>query len=107
MSEVQDCSSLQSQLDTGSGQMKDASIYTQKSLSLAKSKEKGNITREWQFNEDLFLIKNKGEEGGAEAQKWDAGFTTVYIITLLGINSEYLPSPPSKLPILQAQHELY
>lgn len=83
--------------------MKDASIYTQKSLWLTESKEKGNTKRAWQFNEDLFLCR---EKGGAKAQWWDAGITAVYIITLLGINSDTSPPPPPVLPTLVPMHSM-
>lgn len=83
--------------------MKDASIYTQKSLWLTESKEKGNTKRAWQFNEDLFLCR---EKGWAKAQWWDAGITAVYIITLLGINSDTPPPAPQVLPTLVPMHSM-
>lgn len=85
--------------------MKDAFIYTQKSLSSAKSREKGNTEKD---HDNLMRICSfEGDKAGADRQWWYYTITAVYIVPLLEINREYLLSVPSKLPALHAQHGLY
>jgi len=83
-------------LGTKSGQMKDASVYTQTYLWLTERDEKQNTERVWQAKEDFSSIGEK--EGGAETQQWDAGIVKACYFfgesTLIFFSSpQYSPSP--------------
>lgn len=87
-------------LGTKSGQMKDASVYTQTYLWLTERDEKQNTERVWQAKEDFSSIGEK--EGGAETQQWDAGIVKACYI--FGESTLIFFFPPlSTLPL----HTIY
>lgn len=80
--------------------MKDAFIYTQKSLSLANSKEKGNTDKD--LDNLMRICSSEGTKLGLTDNGGIYTIIAVYIVPLLEINCEYLLFIPSKLPVIHA-----